>query len=400
MNWPDPVALSPLLAHLSTYGELYPAEVDRAAQRWLPLLAKAGWVASLDDGGAHAATNAYLALPADLSELEHQRRVCFALPAYRRYLVAVLAEGLVWAGQLGGLAQAGQVDYHEQLEQWIAHDLAGLAGEINALLDELGAGQGRMVEWPPERVAACFADWHAQHESFADWDRTLLGLSGIPKQLFTATLSHAAAFASPHLAAVPTDMPVALLPDFDLTKDAAGHLVLPPPAFWSTARQSVCSSLPFFDAQGNPLYNVTQPVPIIWQDVLARQPYYRAVLRIVIAVRFSSYGSDALALFVPDELGDARVLVGNRECGALVDLLPPLVETLGGRALSKPSPARVGRILEHWIDVGAFEFKGGQVLLQESYARTLHERRRALMLLRGPAREEQVRLERYLKETR
>ena len=391
MNWPDPVALSPLLAHLSTYGELYPAEVDRAAQRWLPLLAEAGWVASLADGGAYAATNAYLALPADLSELEHQRRVCFALPAYRRYLVAVLAEGLVWAGQ---------VDYHEQLEQWIAHDLAGLAGEINALLDELDAGQGRMVEWPSERVAACFSDWHTQHESLAAWDRTLLGLSGTPEQLFTAVLSHAASFASPHPAVVSSDMPVALLPDFDLTKDAAGHLALPPPGSWSIARQSVCSSLSFFDAQGDPLCDATQPVPVIWQDVLAQQPYYRAVLRIVIAVRFSGYGSDALTLFVPDELGDARVLVGNRECGALVDLLPALVETLGYRALSRPSSAQVGHILGHWIDVGAFEFKGGQVLLQESYARTLHERRRALMLLRGPAREEQVRLERYLKETR
>ena len=390
MSWPDPVALSLLLAHLSTYGELYPAEVDRAAQRWLPLLTEAGWVAPLD-GGAYAATNAYLALPADLSESERLRRVCFALLAYRRYLVAVLVEGLV---------QAGQVDYHEQLEQWVAHELAGLVGEINALLDELEARHGCMVEWPLERVAACFADWHAQYESFAAWDRALLGLSGTPEQLFTAVLSHAAAFASTPPVAVSSDMAVALLPDFDLTKDAAGHLALPPPGSWSTARQSVCSSLPFFDAQGKPLYDATQPVPVIWQDVLAQQPYYRAVLRTMIAVRFSSYGSDALTLFVPDELSDARVLVGSRECGALVDLLPPLIETLGCRVLSRPSPARVGRILEHWIDVGTFEFKGDQVFLREPYARTLHERRRALMLLRGPAREEQVRLERYLKETR
>jgi hypothetical protein len=225
-------------------------------------------------------------------------------------------------------------------------------------------------------------------------------LSGRPEQLFTAVLSHAASFASPHPVVVSSDMPVALLPDFDLTKDVAGHLALPPPGSWSTARQSVYSSLLFFDAQGKPLYDATQPVPVIWQDVLAQQPYYRAVLRTVIAVRFSGYGSDALALFVPDELGDARVLVGNRQCGALVDLLPALVETLGYRALSRPSPAQLGHILGHWMDVGAFEFKGGQVLLQESYARTLHERRRALMLLRGSAREEQVRLERYLKETR
>ena len=79
-------------------------------------------------------------------------------------------------------------------------------------------------------------------------------------------------------------------------------------------------------------------------------------------------------------------------------LLPSLVETLGYQALSKPSPARLGRILEHWIAVGALEVKDGQVILGEPYALTLYERRQATMLLRGPAHEEQVRLEKFLKE--
>jgi hypothetical protein len=195
------------------------------------------------------------------------------------------------------------------------------------------------------------------------------------------------------------DMPAALLPDFDLTKDEEGHLRLPPRAPWSIDRHSVCSSLSFFDAEGEPLYDSTQPVPIIWQDMLARQPYYRAVLRIVIAVRLSGYRSDTLALFVPDELDDARVLVGERERGELAALLPDLVKVMGYRALGKPSPARVGRILKHWSTVGAFELKGGRGFLQEPYARTLHERRRATRLLRGPAWEEQVRIEQFLKET-
>jgi len=388
MSWPDPAALSPLLAHFSTYGELYLTELDRAAHRWLPLLAEAGWVVRLN-GDACAVTDTFLALPAALPETERLRRVCFAVPAYRRYLTAVLAEGLV---------KAGQVDYHEQLERWVVRELVGLAGEINALLDELEAGQGRMVEWPPERVAARFADWHAQHGSFAAWDHALLGLGGAPEQLFTAVLSHAAAFVIPSPAAAPGDVPRALLPDFDLTRDAAGHLALPTLAPWSIARRSVHSSLPFFDPQGNPLYDATQSVPVIWQDMLARQPYYRAVLRTAIAVRFSSYGPDALTLSVPDELDDTRVLVGEQERGALVDQLPHLVQVLGYRALSKPSLAQVRRILAHWIAVGALEVTGGQIHLQESYARTLHERRRALMLLRGTARKEQARLEKYLKE--
>ena len=390
MNWPDPAALLPLLVHLSTYGELYPAELNRAAHHWLPLLTDAGWVASLDCE-VYRVTNAYLALPAGLSELERQRRICFAIPAYRRYLIAVLAEGLV---------QAGQMDYHEQLERWVTHDLAGLSSEINALLDELEAGQGHMVEWPTEDATARFDDWHTQLKSFAAWDRTLLGVSVKHDQLFMAVLCRVEALSMPRSEGVSQDTPAALLPDFDLTRDARGHLALPPPVPWSTARQSICSSLRFFDAQGNPLYDMTQPVSVTWQDVLAQQPYYRAVLRTAIAVRFSSYRPDRLELFSPNELGDTRVLISGQERGSLADRLPHLVEVLGFRALSRPSPSRVGQILEHWIAVGALEVRGGQIFLRESYARTLHERHRALMLLRGPAEEEWVRLERYLRETR
>jgi len=388
VSWPDPARLSSLLAHLSTYGELYPAELERTAQRWLPRLAEAGWVALLD-GGACAATDTFLAFPADLSELERQRRVCFAIPVYRRYLVAVLAEGLV---------QAGQVEYYEKLEQWVVHDLAELTGEINALLDELDAGQGRMVEWPKDRVTARLADWHAQHESFADWDRILLGRSGAPDQLFTAVLSHAEAFYTSHPSAVVGDAPVALLPDFELTKDATGHLSVPSHAPWAAARQSVHSSLPFFDGQGKPLCDAAQSADIIWQDVLAQQPYYLAVLRLAIAVRMSSYGPEPFTLHMPDELDDVRVITGDRERGKLADLLPDLVVTQGYRALSSPSPARVGRILEHWIDVGALEVRDDRIQLHEYYARTLHERRRATMLLRGPAREKRAHLEKFLKE--
>ena len=182
MSWPEPSTLLPMLTHLATFGEVYSNELDRVAQRWLPLMVEAGWISPLSNG-AFVATDAYLSLPADVAEAERLQRVCFRLPDYRRYLIAVLAEGLV---------RAGQVNYHERLEQWAMRDLAVVAAEINGLLDELEAGEGRMVEWPPEQVTTCFAAWHTQHGPFVEWDQALLGMSGTPSQLFTKALSYAA----------------------------------------------------------------------------------------------------------------------------------------------------------------------------------------------------------------
>jgi len=93
------------------------------------------------------------------------------------------------------------------------------------------------------------------------------------------------------------------------------------------------------------------------------------------------------------------VLIGNRVRGTLAKLLPDLVTVMGYHAQSKLSPRQAGRVLEHWIAVGTLERRDSQIVLRESYARTLHERRRARMLLRGTVRDEQERLERFLKES-
>lgn len=388
MSWPDPSTLLPVLTHLSTFGEVYQIEMDRGAQLWLPLMIEAGWISPLSNS-AFVATDAYLDLPIEPTEVELLQRICFGIPDYRHYLIAVLAEGLVGAGQ---------VNYHGDLEQWVVKDLAVLAAEINHLLDELEAGEGRIVNWAPQRVTARFEAWHAKIAPFVEWDQALLGMSGTPAQLFTKVLSYAAFLTNPSNEPKLDSRSVALLPDFELPLNEAGHIGVPTPVAWTTARKSASSSLPLYNVQGEPLYDATQSVQTIWQDALSEQPYYRAVLRVAIAVRLSGYAPQDLALFVADDLGDTRIVIGGRDRGALADLLPRLVDRLGYRAMRKPPRAQVRCILRNWCQVGTLEVREGQVLLKESYARTLHERWRAARFLRGPARDEQRRIETFLKE--
>ena len=386
MSLPDPAALTPLLQHLSTYGEFYSAELNAATQAWIPYLVQTGWLYTVDKD-IYSTTASLLSKSNTLPDLEMKRLICFSIPIYRRYLLAILAEGLV---------AASQVEYYDTLEEWITGALAHLAHEINQLIDELEAGDGRIVEWSSTRVTDRFERWHRQYESFAGWDSQLLGLSNTPTQLFTAVLRHATSFVTPPAPEKSHIEPLALLPEFDIQRESTGNMPIPLPIVWTIKRQSVYSSLSFFDINGHAFYDKTQPNSVIWQDVLAQQPYYRAVLRTGIAARLSSYGATPLILFVPDDLSNTQVQSKARGTQTLATLLADLVRVMGFRIGTILTPSQVGRIVEHWLKVDVLELHNGILSLQEDYARTLHERRRATMLLRGQAKEEQNRVEAYL----
>ena len=331
------------------------------------------WLDTETSPEVHVVSQAYLSLGDELATLDRLRRICFAVPAYRRYLLAILAERLVAAGQID--------DYQEQLERWIVGDLASIAPEINSILDELENGRGRMVEWPKQQIEDRFRSWHDQHPSFAPWDTVLLSRSGAPEQLFTAVLNRRSAFQRPRVSDAEEIRPLAFLPQFDLPKDQTGRLTLPEPAPWSRARQYVHSSVPFFALDDGPLYDQARSVQTVWQDALTQQPYYRAVLRTAIEARFSQYSAGKLALSVADDLANTQVHREGQPGKPLMEILPRLVEAMGFRAATAIEPEHVQRILEHWIAVGVAEKRDGNLLLQESYAQTLHERRRRTMLL-------------------
>ncbi len=381
--------LRSLLQHICLYAELSSVEIKREWRAWLPSLSDADWLRPQSDG-KYIGSNTFLTLSLLASTDTRLLHICFSTPTYRHYLLTILAQGLVSAGQVAG------AEYRQRVCLWVTKDLPHLAGELNHLLDEVEGHTGRLVDRSPAETAAIFAARHQKHESFAEWDRALLGLSGSPEQLFTAVLNQAAAFQRPH--PYPANAsPLALLPPFDLTVDGNGKLNLPPPAPWTRARQQFHSSLPFYDSHDHPLFDTSQPVLTIWQDALAQQPYYRACLRLLIAAHFSDYGGLPITLLAADDWAETAVQVGQQPRGRLSDLLPGMVSALGYQPLTPVTAGDVRRILTHWQKVAVVGLADGRLALNESYARTLHERRRARLLLRGPARAEQEQLETFLK---
>lgn len=391
MNLLDPALLSPLLAQLATYGECGRLEVAHSSREWLPVLVVAGWLVS-PAPEIYVVTPAFLTSALAASEADSLRRVCFAFPLYRRYLLAIITEGLVTAAQWGEL--------REQVERWVMQDLVRLVPEIHLIMDEVEANQGRLVERSKDRITTEFARWHSQHGSFATWDASLLGRTGAPDELFTAVLSHADDFTGTRPMPSVDMRPLAFLIDFDLPQNGSGQLALPPAAPWTRARFAVHSSLRFYDYDGNACFDAARPTLMIWQDVLTQQPYYRAVLRCAITARLSGYDSSVneIMLTAPGALEDTRVRGARGHDAALADLLPELVAAMGYWPVSRPSREQVGRILRHWIALDVIERRGDRLQLTSSYAPTLHERERARMLLRGPAKAERENFEKRLRE--
>lgn len=388
MGQPDIAAITALLERFASFGEVYLHEIERTAQDWLPLLMQAGWIEPLDSR-SYGITGQFLALSPDLTMPERQRHICFAIPAYRRYVLTILAEGLILGSKVEGL--------QDTLETWVTQ-LAPVAGEINILLDEIETGQERAITWDEAAIKTRFRDMCAATGAFDTWDRVLLGISGTPDRLFKAVLDRAAALVTPLKPQTPS-LPLAMLPDFAIPVDNSGRPVLPRPAAEFTKRKHIFSSVPFFTADGQPCYTHQPSADMVWQDALAEQPYYRAVLRVAIAVRMSGYDQITFALSIPEALDAVRLLIDGQPAGTLAELLPGLVTALGYTPLSQPDSLRVQRIVEYWIQVGALEIntKTATLQLRESYARTLYERRRASRLLRGSAAQEQERVKCYLK---
>ncbi len=324
-----PQAAIELGGHLATWGEISRGEVAalRGATEWLSVFVEAGVLEEVYDGGAEPACWHLTPRFACLLDSDGQhtaRRACFAVPAYRRYLVGILVEGLVGAAQ----ASMGA-----QVEEWTGDLLAGLLTELNAVLDELEVA-GRLVDVPKADLSTRFASLPGRDGSFSRWDQVLLGTSGRPDALFDFVLRRFAPLAN---APDPVDDPPAVLRPLPLNRDEGfglGAASLPAP--WNTRRRGVMGTVPLVDEHGRRLFDedaaLTLVLPEFLRDAIVEHPFYAAVVHLAIcAWRSPASTMPAVELLVPGSgaLHDVSVLVESRGVGRLADLLGDLVRAQG-----------------------------------------------------------------------
>ncbi len=252
------------------------------------------------------------------------RRLCFAVPEYRAYLLRILVDGLVDAGRAGMTVE---------LEEWTKGELAPLLAELNAFLAPLESGK-RLVDLAPAELEARMADLPEGTRSFAAWDSYALGHSARPKGLFEYALRRF----GPASVALPIAVETAaVLRPLPLNReDGFSHERVLLPHAWNTRRFVVVSGAAVVDVQGEVLFDKDAPLNDVLiehlRDAVVEHPFYAAVIHLgICAWRSPASTIPTVELYVPasGELQEISVLVGSRGVGRVAALLGDLVRAQG-----------------------------------------------------------------------
>ena len=407
----DPRRVLPFLRHLVIYGEASQAEVrNLGSVDWVPLLA-AGGLLMESDNGTYIVSLAWLTWLSQAPEVDLWRAACFSYPAYHRYLVGVLAQGFL---------EAGQADLYPRLENWIVGQVPHLAREINVMLEtvEIHLDGQRPLMAEPGAVSAAFQLLPERSMDFAGWDQALLGLSDSPQAIFVAVLDKFGPL-SAQLRSLSQDRSEAqkptttrespesygsaqtLLPAIPLRDEDGQRLDQLSPAPWNVRRSRIQRSLPLFAANGAPLFDPARPVREVLQDALFEQPFYRAVIHMAVDVTFARRsGEERLTLLTKtrNDLETVVVMTQNRQVGTLPALLPALVGILGFQPIPARGPleaSRVAGLLDNLLLVDVLELTEGELRLTDAYTTSLLNPPRLQNVVRA-GRVERKRLVEYL----
>ncbi|SFF70498.1 hypothetical protein SAMN05216251_12516 [Actinacidiphila alni] len=363
-----------LFEHLAQWGEVSAYEADDlGAKPWVTVFENAGALEAVhDEHGRPVAW--HLTQPfVHLVECDAQqagRRLCFAVPEYRAYLLSILVEGLVDAGRAGMTVE---------LEEWTKDGLAPLLAELNAFLGPLEDDK-RLVDFTSAELEARMADLFERSRSFAAWDSYTLGHSARPKGLFEFALRRF----GPACAALPVAVEsAAVLRPLPLSREdgfGLGSAFIPQP--WNTQRFGVLSGAPIVDARGQRMFEEDAPLNEVLvehlRDAVVKHPFYAAVIHLgICAWRSPASTMPTVELYVPASgaLHDVSVLVGSRGVGRVAELLGDLVRAQGyapfGLVDGQVSDELMGNLLRNLLELRILRHQDELLVLDDDYQSSL-----------------------------
>lgn len=371
---PRPAGAVALFERLAHWGEVSAYEVtELRVSAWISAFENAGALAAVADDRGHPV--AWRLAPRFVRLLESDaqqagRRLCFAVPEYRAYLVSILTEGL---------AGAARASMSAELEDWTGAELAPLLPELNAFMDKLEKGT-RLVDLGRAEFEDCMSNIAERAQDFSDWDAFALGQSAHPKTLFEFALRRFGPVSGPlpvveGPAVVLRTLPLNREDGFDL-----GETSLPEP--WNTQQFGVLGAVAVFDFNGQRLFDEDKPLTNELfehlRDSIAKHPFYRPVVHLAIcAWRSPTSTIPTVELYVPAErpLHDASVLVGSRDVGRLADLLGDLVRMQGyapfGLVDGRVSDELMGNLLRNLLELRMLQRQDEFLILHEGYQSSL-----------------------------
>lgn len=363
-----------LFEHLAQWGEVSAYEAkDLGAGPWVSVFESAGALEAVHDD--HGRPVAWHLTPAFVHLLEYDaqqvgRRLCFAVPEYRAYLLSILVEGLVDAGRAGMTVE---------LEEWTKGELAPLLAELNAFLAPLEAGK-RLVDLTAPELEARMADLPERSRPFAAWDSYALGHSARPRGLFEFALRRF----GPACVALPVAVETAaVLRSLPLNREdgfGLGSASVPRP--WNTQRFGVLSGAPIVDAHGQRMFDEDAPLNEVLiehlRDAVVEHPFYTAVIHLgICAWRSPASTMPTVELYVPASGGlhDVSVLVGSRGVGRIAELLGDLVRAQGyapfGLVDGRVPDELMGNLLRNLLELRILRHQDDLLVLDDDYQSSL-----------------------------